>query len=269
MKIVFHKTRNAILQKYLEGYYFISEDDSSSMIRYKTFPNNYSILSISRFADIVYENNKIVVTPSKTNEISTDLVLRYTNPIEVTYEKAVDEITFYFKPLGLNHFISDASLIAKHKEIMSFVIFPDFNNEMLAIFNTNGREKQIEKIEQYWLAKLQVKNLAFIQQLLHEVENSSLSIDDVAIKMNISRQYVNKLFMKHIGKSPAEYRKVHRFRNAIKSRNAIQSLTEISHGNLFYDQSHFNKNIKAFTDCKPSVFFKKVDVEKEIIWFYL
>ncbi len=269
MEIVFYRTRNSTLQKYIEGYYFVTEDEKSNMIRYKTFPNNYSILSVSHFADVIYENNKIIVTPSKTKEISTDIVLRYTNPIEVVYEQAIGEITFYFKPLGLNHFISDASFISKNKEQMNYSIFPDFNSEMLQVFKIKDREKQIEKIEQYWLSKLKVKNLTLMEQLLHEVENSSLSIGEIATKMDISRQYLNKLFMKHIGKPPAEYRKIHRFRNVIKNKSAIKSLTELSHGNLFYDQSHFNKDIKAFTDCKPSTFFKNVDVEKEIIWLYV
>lgn len=47
MELVFCRTRNNILQKYIEGYYFISEDKNSNIIRYKTFPNNYSILSVS------------------------------------------------------------------------------------------------------------------------------------------------------------------------------------------------------------------------------
>lgn len=155
MQMIFYRPRNATLQKYIEGYYFISEDQNSNIIRYKTFPNNYSILSVSHNSDVLYEEGKITVIPSTTKEISVDIVFRYTNPIEVIYEKAVDEITFYFKPLGLNHFISESNFISTHKSVMDFTVFADFNNKMLEIFRLKDIEKQIKALEHYWLSKLQ------------------------------------------------------------------------------------------------------------------
>jgi AraC-like DNA-binding protein len=253
----------------MEGYYFISEDTNSNIIRYKTFPNNYSILSVAQFADVLFEEGRITVVPSATKEISTDIVLRYTNPIEVVYSKAVNEVTFYFKPLGLNQFIPDSDFFSKHKSLMDYIVSADFNEKMYEIFGIESREKQIEELESYWLSKLQVKDFSLMEKLLTDIETSDLKIDEIAKKFNFSRQYINKLFLKYIGKSPAEYRKIHRFRSAIKKRNEIKNLTELSHENLFYDQSHFNKDFKELTSVNPSSFFKNVDTERENIWLFV
>lgn len=267
--MIFYRTQNTILQKYMEGYYFVSEDQNTNIIRYKTFPNNYNIISVCRNADVLYEDGKITVVPSTTNKVTTDIVLRYIKPIEAIYEKAVDEITFYFKPLGLNHFITQSQFISATKNIMNFTVFPDFNIKMLEIFLLKEREQQIEALENYWLSKLQSKDFCLMEQLLFEIETSDLKIDEIARKFNFTRQYVNKLFLKYIGKSPAEYRKIHRFRNAIKQAKEVKNLRELTFDNLFYDQSHFNKDFKELTECTPSSFFKNVDTENGNIWLFI
>lgn len=269
MEMTFYKTKNKTLQKYLKGYYFISEDNNSNIIRYKTFPNNYCILSVCYNADVLYEEDKITVVPSETKEISTDIVFRYTNPIDVLYAKAVDEITFYFKPLGLNHFIPESHFITAQESIMDFIVFPDFNSYMLEIFEMQSRSEQIEAIEKYWLSKLVLKDFSFMEKLLNEIETTDLKIDEIAKKLKFSRQYINKLFLKHIGKSPTEYRKIHRFRNAIKQEKEVKNLKELTYDNLFYDQSHFNKDFKELTKSSPSSFFKNVDTQKENVWLFI
>lgn len=253
----------------MEGYYFVSEDQNNNIIQYKTFPNNYSILSVAHNADVLFEDGKITVTPAITNKISVDFVMRYTEPISVVYAKAIDEITFYFKPLGLNQFIPESSFISAHKSIMDFHVFPDFNSKMKEIFNLKDREQQIETIENYWLSKLQVKDFSLMEEILLELETSDLKIDEIAKKFNFTRQYINKLFLKYIGKSPSEYRKIHRFRNAIKQVKDIKKLKELMLENLFYDQSHFNKDFKELTESSPSSFFKNVDTEKENVWLFI
>lgn len=256
MHMVFYRTRNKILQKYLEGYYFLDEDANLNTIRYKTFPNNYSIVSVSRNAEAYYDRGKIIITASAVQRMNTDIFLRYTEPIEVVYEKAIDEITFYFKPLGLHHFISESNFSLVQKRLMNFSIFPDFNEKMFEIFDLNDREEQIEAMENYWLSKLKEKDFRLMDKLLFEIETSDLKIDEIARKFQFSRQYINRLFLKHIGKSPTEYRKIHRFRNVIKQISEVKNLKEVTLDNLFYDQSHFNKDFKGFTKSSPSSFLK-------------
>lgn len=269
MEMIFYKPRNATLQKYLEGYYFIAGDKGSDVIRYRTFPNNYTILSASYFTDVLYEENKITVVPSAVKEISVDVVFRYSRPIDVFYENAVDEVTFYFKPLGLNHFIKESDHLSKQASLMDFYVFPDFNAKMIEIFKMQNRERQIEELERYWLSKLQVRDFTLMEQLLEELEASDLRIEEIARKFNISRQYMSKLFLRYIGKSAVEYRKVHRFRKTLKKKPETGNLTALCYENLFYDQSHLHKDFKEFTNSSPSNFFRNVDTEKQNVWLFI
>lgn len=107
-----------------------------------------------------------------------------------------------------------------------------------------------------------------MESILVDVENG-LHINDIAKKHNFSRQYLHKLFLKNIGKSLIEYRKIHRFRSSIINQRKSKSLTELAHGNLFYDQSHFIKDFKQFTHINPAAFFQKVDANKEIVWLFI
>lgn len=107
-----------------------------------------------------------------------------------------------------------------------------------------------------------------MERILADIE-TELKIEDIAKKYNVSRKYINSLFLKHIGKPPSEYRKVHRFRNALLAYKKSESLTSLSHRSLFYDQSHFIKDFRALTKTNPGLFFKNVTIEKENVWLFI
>lgn len=267
MKLDFYRPKNKILQKYIEGYYFIREDKSSNPIRYFTFPNNFCVLSVNRNAKVVLKENLYLVSSAQTDKILADIVVRYTEPIEVVYENMVDEITIYFKPLGINHFIDNPSIF-RQATLTNFVPFADFEEQMRLVFNQPDRESQIELLENYWLSKFVQKDFSLMELILADTE-ANLKMESIALKYKISRKHINTLFFKHIGKPLSEYRKIYRFRNSLCEYKKSRNLTRISHENLFYDQSHFIKDFKALTNINPSIFFKIVDTEKENIWLFL
>lgn len=267
MNLDFFKPKNKILQKYIEGYYFITENKSSNPIKYFTFPNNFCVLSVNQNAKVELKENSYFLSSAKTDEILADIVVRYTEPIEVVYENVVDEITIYFKPLGINHFIDNPSIF-RQATLTNFVPFADFEDQMRLIFNQSDRESQIQLLEKYWLSKFVQKDFSLMKQILDDVE-ADLKMKEIALKYKISRKHINTLFLKHIGKPPSEYRKIYRFRNALLEYKKSRNLTKISHENLFYDQSHFIEDFKTLTKISPRKFFKTVDTEKENIWLFI
>lgn len=267
MKLEFYTPKNTLLKKYIEGYYFFAENETNEPVHYRTFPNNYCIVSVNQNTDTTFINNKITISPSSEKNISATLVFRYISPIEVYYEKLVNEITIYFKPLALNHFTNDLETVFLKNEA-TYNPFPDFKQEMEKILNLSSREQQIEELEKYWISKLVIKDLDLMQLIVADIE-ADLKIEDIAKKHKISRQHIHKMFLKTIGKSPSEYRKIYRFRNSITRKKKIKSLTELSYDNLFYDQSHFNKDFKELTTINPKVFFNNVDTEKENVWLFI
>jgi len=268
MKLDFFVPTNKTLQKYIEGYYFISQNENSNPLNYWTFPNNFFILSISQNTEIILEKCKLIVKPSAQDNIVVNYVASYTKPILVLYEKPVNEITIYFKPLGISQFSKNTEIIFKNKSASDFIPFADFTFKMKEILLLKNKTEQIEALETYWLSKLLNKQQSIMESILTDVEND-LRIDDIAKKYNFSRQYLHKLFFKSTGKSPTEYRKIHRFRSSITNQRKTKNLTELAHGNSFYDQSHFIKDFKQFTNNKPNSFFQNVNTAKEIVWLLI
>lgn len=269
MELQFYLPTTDILKKYIEGYYFVLDRHVGGTEKYRTFPNNYSIVTTNLNSDVTLGESSISIVPSPRKNIYASFVYRYIHPIEVYYEKPINEITIYFKPLGINHFVNNLETMFAEKNMTEFIpSLPDFNDEMTRIFQLTNRELQIEALEKYWMSKLAVKDLAFMQSILTDIE-SNLKIEEIAGKHNISRKHLNNLVLKHLGKSPTEYRKIYRFRNAIRDQKKSGNLTELSYENLFYDQSHLIKDFKTLTKINPKTFFKNVDTGSKNVWLFI
>ena len=249
MKLEFYKPKNNLLNQYIEGYYFISESENPHPLNYWTFPNNFFILSVSQNVEIVFDKEKIIIRPSAEKKTIANFVSRYRKPIEVLFETAVNEITLYFKPLGINHFINNTELLFRYDGSEDFEPFSDFKSKMEEIFLNEDRNLQIEFLENYWLSKFHPQPTSLKYEILKDVE-SELKIDEIARKHQFSRQHLNKLFLKNIGKSPSEYRKIHRFRNSILQQKVSKNLTELSYTASFYDQSHLIKDFKELSNIR-------------------
>jgi len=268
MKIVFYQPKNSILKKYMEGYYFMLPDEIEKPFHYFTFPNNFFILSVAIGSQIMTDDNQIVISKSTDGEIIADYLARYTTPVEILYKNPVPEITIYFKPSGVNHFIDKANLLFEQGNAIDFNPFPDFFTTMKQILEMKNHSLQIEMLEEYWLSKFAQKELQLVEAILQDME-SDTKIADIASKHNISRQHLNKLFTKMVGKPCSEYRKINRFRAAIENKKSAKNLTQLTHENLFYDQSHMVKDFKELTKVSPHSFFKKIDIDKKNIWLYI
>lgn len=269
MNLSFYTPKDPTLNKYIEGYYFICDNEKNSLEKYRTFPNNYCILTINLNSNIKCSINTIQVIPSPKQCLTVSCVHRYIHPIEVSYEKPVHEITLYFKPLGINCFTNDPSGLF-YKNIITDIdaCFQDLTNQMIKIFREPNRTLQVEALEIYLLSIFVYKDLPFVHDILAGLE-SNLKIEEVAKRRDISRKHLNSIVVKHLGKTAVEYRNIHRFRNTLKKYREQKNLTELSYENLFYDQSHFIKTFKSLTGLNPKSFFKNVDTEKGNIWFHI
>ena len=204
MNLEFYRPKNTLLKKYIEGFYFIVEDSKSDPLIYRTFPNNYVIVTIAQNISLQQKDGMIIITPSKENNIFSNIVYRYNTPIEISYLKPINEITLYFKPLGLNFFIDNVDVFYSkdHTKKIEFDPYTDFKPEMEKIFNISNRQKQIETLELYWLSKFREKDVSQVQDLIRDIETDA-KITELANKHKISRQYLNKIFQKNIGKPPS------------------------------------------------------------------
>ncbi|MDQ0781790.1 AraC family transcriptional regulator [Chryseobacterium sp. W4I1] len=264
MKVTFYQPSHPVLKTYIEGYYFVEKDDRDEPVRYLTFPDNYFIVSACQNVAISQDKGWVEIRRSLSENLVLDFVSRCAVPTEIFYHQSVNEITVYFKPLGMYHFFEADGSEAMQKHIH----VSDFKEISNTALNEPNRKKQIEILEEYWLSKFQQKDLTLAYAILTDFE-TELSIEEIAAKNKITRQYLNKISKRYLGKPASEFRKIQRFRKVLISNKKVKNLTELSYENLFYDQSHLIKDFKEFTKISPKKFFENVDIEQNNIWLFI
>ncbi len=273
MEIKFFKPKSKILQKYIEGYYFLTNKKSDTIVEYFTFPNNFSIISIIENAEIIYSENRGIIKEKAENSFSSDLICHYKKPIKLSYEGTINEITFYFKPLGLNAFLYKTLCHYTNNFFASFIPFEDYKETFITILNEKDIDYKIDLIENYWLSKLKGFEHPFLENVLTDLKEE-FTITELAKRYNTSRQNLTKHFETNLCKSPSDFKKIQRFRNTLKNnitKTTKDNLTTLSYDSLFYDQSHLIKDFKSLTGLTPKNFFKNISSQEngEVSWLFV
>jgi AraC-like DNA-binding protein len=79
--------------------------------------------------------------------------------------------------------------------------------------------------------------------------------------LSISERQFEKRFIQAVGISPLFYIRIKRFNAAMRlmSESHFDRLTDLAHAMNFYDQSHFIRDIKAFSGITPKALSQKVN----------
>jgi len=135
-------------------------------------------------------------------------------------------------------------------------------------------EKPIEAIEGFLMDQfVEMEEISSLERSLmyFEKQEEKCTIAAIATKTGFGLKSFQRNFLKHMGCTPIDYRRLKYFRSALNSKLQTQhkkSLTEITFENHYFDQSYFIKEFRNFTNLNPRLFFKKVrmvDGDK-IIW---
>lgn len=268
MHLHFYRPRHPLLANLMEGYYFLDGPELESQLSYYTFPNNFSILSVLENAHIAINGNQVTCTAANSPCFQANLTNNYTRPLLIQYSGPVNELTIYFKPLGLRAFLPEPAYHPIKDNFSNFDPFADFREVMLRILRLNDRKQQITELEDYWLSKYTSEPDPLLLQIVVKLESGE-TIAVIADNLQLSRQYLARLFLRNLGKTPATYRKIHRFRRAVNAQSSFENLTALGFGSSFYDQSHFIRDFKELTTFSPGSFFHQVDAGKENLWLYV
>ena len=272
MQVKFYKTADERLKPYLEGYYFLKKEAVED-VEYLTFPNNFISVSVYHKVGVNFQDNNAVISQNDNLDFTSILVASYKSPIKVNYNGKINEVTFCFKPLGLNSFLPNLSVFFNSSK--SFLPFDDYRETMTAILNESSDEVKIIMLENYWLSKLNDFNHLLLDNLVSEMlkVDEQITITELALKYDTSRQNIHKLFSRYVGKNPADFRKIHRFREALSKRidslKEEKNLTVVGYEALFYDQSHMVKAFKSLTGFTPKQFFEGIELKNGAgNWFF-
>jgi AraC-like DNA-binding protein len=90
---------------------------------------------------------------------------------------------------------------------------------------------------------------------------SSITVQYLLEYLHLSERQFERRFTQTVGLSPHLYIRVKRFNEAIRliKTRQFERLTDVAYALNFYDQSHFIRDIKAFSGITPKSLSQKVD----------
>jgi len=276
MEIKVYRPANPTLKPFIECFYTLKRTPDEASVKYVAFPSIFSMVCLNANTEIEFANNNLVFANSRTNTLENTLICDFDYSGWIKYEGAADEIVIYFKPLGLNAFLDKTLRSYVTSFFMRFEPYDDYKASMLEIFSVNDDEKRIEHLEDYWSSKLRGFDHPFLQNVVDKIMSEDFhgSISDLAARHGISRTTLIKHFDLHICTTPSQFKKIVRFRDAMKRhRNKIadQNLSGISHDADYFDQSHMIKDFKSLTKLSPKSFFSQISKieDGQINWLFL
>ncbi len=274
MKIKIYKPKNQILQKYIECFYTLRRNENGKDITYFGFPSNTIFLTLCNNSKITVNQNNLTIENFECNQINSILIIDNQKKASTTYKGKINEITIYFKPLGINAFIEKPLINYIKNTISDFYPFCDYATALSNVFKIDDDDSKIEFLENYLASKLIGFEHIFLNKAIEKILNEDkINVSELANYLNTSRTTFHKQFLRHIGYSPSQFIKIERFRNAIKifTKNSNEEqLIDVTYIVEYFDQSHMAKDFKSLTGYTPKIFFSKLQqIEgSQINWIF-
>jgi len=102
-----------------------------------------------------------------------------------------------------------------------------------------------------------------VEESLHFIHTNigSIHVKDVLEYSHLSERQFERRFTQTVGLSPHVYIRVKRFNEAIRliKTGQFERLTDVAYALNFSDQSHFIRDIKAFSGMTPTSLSQQVD----------
>jgi AraC-like DNA-binding protein len=135
----------------------------------------------------------------------------------------------------------------------------------MQLFDAHTDQERIHLITNYLVSKLEDARTRdrLVEESLHVIHRNSglMTVKYLLEHLNLSERQFEKRFSQAVGLTPQFYIRVKRFNAAIRmmKTHPFEKLTDVAYALHYYDQSHFIRDIKAFSGTTPKQLFQKVD----------
>lgn len=260
MQIQVINVQHPILSNYVQSFLFFIASDKEEL-SYRTFPNTNLCLAIYSNNNITYirdERQNLCEITLGQSFYKSRLYGFHSQPFNAKIKSSLDQICILFHPGALRAFTN-----TPYKELLACdyafdLIFSYGNRAWLErIFSETSNNIRARLLENFLLSQLAPVNLNPSLLMALETMNGSmadiLKIDDISRKCKVNPSTLYRLFLSDIGQSPKSFFQTIRFRKVLQHVLLKQktSLTEVAYSSSFYDQPHFNKEIKRLSGYNP------------------
>lgn len=174
-------------------------------------------------------------------------------------------IAIRFKPAGLNMFFSYPAADFLDKIIDCDLVFGSKINSLReSLGEANTDEEILQRLNQFFISKLKdlsktkTKSIEIISDSLSELsQNLNINLQELANDYGLSYRQFLRYFQETVGVSPKMIQRLEKFqRSAISLTEAnYKKMVEVANENEYFDQAHFSKSFKEFTNLTPMEYF--------------
>jgi AraC-like DNA-binding protein len=244
------------LQQYVSCIWASQSDQKVSQER--IIPDGGSVL-IFNFGGTATATMSDGTSKTWSSNIFAGLMTSY---IDLTYHGRFEQVGVIFKPFGAFHLINcpmseflnslvELDLVDKYK----------FQKVFEAMAATNCIHQRLALVY-IWLeeiyANIKIESfIPYVTSLLHNTEE--ISVNEVADSIGKSQQHIARSFNKYTGISPKKLQRIFRFQKVLQTLNLQPSLslTATAYQFNYFDQPHFNNEVKSFSGFTPSQLVKQ------------
>ncbi len=193
-----------------------------------------------------------------------------TQPSHVQSYGTSKMLVVQFNTLGAFVFLNDPLHYYTNQYVPLDCIFnSEVNNIWEQLNETPSRNAQFQIIETF-LNRILLTNksthllLSPVVKMLFQPNGEPIS--EICKKLKISRKHLNHLVKEQIGVSPKTISSLMRFQQTLKTiSNAPEDkLTEMAYQLNYFDQAHFIKDFKKFSNLTPTEYAKMVKIKSSI-----
>jgi AraC-like DNA-binding protein len=133
------------------------------------------------------------------------------------------------------------------------------------LYETQTLTDQIQLLETFLINRLvrfekKQHKFQLVNDVMEELKRDDFfeNMEGVALRYGISARYLQKLFLEYTGLTPKLFQKINRFQKSLLlTGKKDKSLTSIAYSCGYFDQSHFVRDFKFFSEMTPSAFDPK------------
>ncbi|WP_300670716.1 helix-turn-helix domain-containing protein [Soonwooa sp.] len=258
------KPQDLQVQKYVD-YYYLDIKPENIITEYECFPHYNNTISLYK------SHNRLDIADMKFLEIAKPIQI-FTpvreKVLNVKQTGKVHRIVIVFKAFGINQFYKniDFSTIIHY-----YSFFTD--SEIQDLLSSEDVEIITKYLDRFLLLRFQeISNPIIEKSLISIFENTeNFNVEKLSKELGISRKHINRVFKQNIGVPIKKFHQIVAFRKTVEKKlhqNSVENFTQIAHEFQFFDQSHFNKVYKNFTNNSPKAFFNKASLlgQEDIVW---
>jgi len=269
--------RNDLLKKYIRYFYRFTVDDPNFTRQLMIFPNTGSAIAIYKNTDFLLVNDRQFLSREKQGSSGLILHLNRIDPVTIQELGSQKRIGIVFKPLGINQFMSEAPGELIKINNPTLIPLTAFFGELAEFSKGPEMEQSLQAsslmIEELLLKRFKQFTNPVLENAINEIEKTDklFKVEDIGLTVGASPKTMSRLFRRHIGLSPVEFRKITQFRNALRNKLADQdaSFTSIAFDNCYYDLPYMIKVFKEFTGTNIKELFSKISYAADKQYVYI